>query len=189
MKTTLRFTLLMLLMIALAACQSTGDDEEDAAAAQSFFPEFTEYTVQGTENIQDAIASTLTAANLSTANVPLAGVVLKMDDFIDCYRETGSFDAQIYVENPTDQLIEEGVRLPYAGLLVIVNQDRLANNLLPCLTRGPQDLFGAQAVQTPDPCSGNGTFEFEGDTIGYLYLGSDGPMCDLFQIHLDQYGS
>ena len=145
--------------------------------------------MQGTESIQDAIASSLTAANLSAGNVPLAGVVLKMDDLADCFRDTGSFDAQIYVENPSDQLVQEGVRLPYAGMLVIVNQDRLVNNLVPCLSRGPQDLFGAQSVQTPEPCSGNGTFDFEGDTIGYLYLGSDRPMCQLFQQHLDQFAS
>ncbi|MFW5692065.1 MAG: hypothetical protein ACOCX3_01805 [Chloroflexota bacterium] len=178
--------LILLSALMLAACETTGDTSEDAEAAQSFFPQLSGYTVQSTDNVQDAISSALAAAGVGTGNFVATGAVLKIDDFIDCYRSVGAFDARIFVEQPTDALIVEGVRAPMAGVVVVINQDRVMDNLLPCLARAPE-AFSPQAI-VPEPCYGNGTFEFAGDTIGYLYAATDRPLCERFAQHFSQYG-
>ncbi|PJF22912.1 MAG: hypothetical protein CUN56_03595 [Phototrophicales bacterium] len=179
---------LVLLMLIMAGCQATGDSKDDAAAAQSFFPDLAGYTVSNTDNIQDAITTTLTGAGISTGNLLATGVILQVDNFIDCYREVGAFDARIYVEDPSADMIQEGLRPPRAGVLVIINQDRAIENLLPCLTQPPSvsDAFSAQAAQ-PQPCFGNGEFQFEGDTIRYIYAATDRPLCAAWESHFMTY--
>lgn len=184
-----RFSFILLVLLSLfliAACQPTGDSNTDPEAAQSFFPELSGYQVEQTDTLQDALTSALTGAGLSTGNLVASGLVLQVDSFIDCYREVGAFDARIYIEQPTDSLITEGVRLPYGGVVVIVNEDRLLENLGACLTQNPLGGASAQAA-TPQPCFGNGSFEFNGDSIGYLYAATDRPLCGLFQQHFDTY--
>lgn len=181
-----RFLLIIGLVLVVAACESTGDTEEDPQAAQSFFPALDNYQIQQSDDIQDAVSTTLAGAGLGTGNFVMTGVMLKVDDFIDCYREVGAFDARIYVEQPGDQLIQDGIRAPIAGVLVVVNQDRIISNFAPCLARNPVGGLRAQSVE-PDPCVGNGEFEFDGNTIGYIYAATDQPLCAQFDQHFAQY--
>ena len=177
----------LLLIMVMAGCQGTGDSKDDAAAAQSFFPALSGYTVSNTDNIQDAITTALSGAGISTGNLLATGVVLQVDNFIDCYRDVGACDARIYVEDPSTDLIQEGIRAPRAGVLVVINQDRAIDNLLPCITQPPSiDGFSAQSAQ-PQPCFGNGEFEFEGDTIRYIYAATDRPLCGEWEIHFASF--
>ncbi len=171
-------------MLALAACQPTGNTSTDAAAAQNFFPAVPNYTIQQSSDLQAAITNTLAAASIATGNFVAAPLVLKVDEIIDCYRDVGAFDARIYVENPGDQLIRDGVRLPIGGVLIVINQSRVVSNLGPCFAQAGG--FRAQSA-TPEPCTGDGTFTFEGDTIAYFYAATDRPLCDDFVRHFSQF--
>jgi hypothetical protein len=182
-----RFVLFAVIsLLALVACQPTGDRSTDTAAAQSFFPAIPNYTVQESADLQSAMSNTLAAASVATGNLVAAPLILKIDEIIACYREVGAFDARLYVENPGDQLIRDGIRLPIGGVLIVVNQTRAASNLAPCFSRAS----GMRAqVATPEPCTGNGTFTYEGDTIAYYFAATDAPLCDTFNQHFAQYGS
>lgn len=174
--------LLFVALLVLVGCDDTGDTNTDAAAAQRFFPSLTNYTVHETESIQQAIAAALGAGALAS-NPPLAALVERTDTLLSCYRDVGAVDARIYVENVSAANISQA-RLPLVGALVIINQDRVVNNFTACVTSNPLESVFAQTVE---PCTGSGTFEFEGDTITYAYAASDGPLCDLFSGHFAQY--
>jgi len=163
----------------LTGCEATdtGDTATDPEAAQSFFPTLPNYTVQGTESVQDAIVSTLGGASLLTGNPVQAALVQRLDALLDCYRERGALDAKIYTENVTTMT---EARVPIAGVLAVINQNRVRENLVSCLL--------SPMSATPQPCSGSGSFTFQGDTILYIYAASDRPLCDLFQQHMNTFG-
>jgi hypothetical protein len=176
--------LLTLGAVALAACSfETKGDKTDPEAAQSFIPTLPGYNIQETDHLQDAIASAAGGASLLTGNIVQAALVQRIDALIDCYRNTGAVDARIYVER-LDTLNE--VRVPIGGALAVINQDRVRDNFLGCVTQGPAGLFGAQSAQA-EPCYGSGTFQFNGDTISYIYGATDRPLCDLFDAYFAQY--
>lgn len=178
----LKFLIFVLFILPLVACQPTGDADTDPQAAQSFFPSFSNYAVEGLQGVQDAVLGGLTAAGIGTGNLPFSAVMYKLDDFVDCYRETGTFDARLYIEriSTVDEL-----RLPIAGVLVVLNQNRAVENFLPCITRPPSDI---SRVMTAEPCTGNGSFQSGGDTISYLYAATDEPLCALWQAHFNSLG-
>jgi hypothetical protein len=170
----------------LAACSPTGDTQDDPEAVQNFFPTFENYQIEESTDFQNTVTGALTAAGIASGNVFASGMILKVDDFIDCYRDVGAFDARIFIENPSSELIQDGIRAPMAGVLAIINQDRALENLGPCLTRSP--LGGAEAQSnTPEPCIGSGEFEFSGDTISYIYAATDRGLCGMFDQHFAQY--
>ena len=97
---------------------------------------------------------------------------------IDCYRDVGAVDAKVYVEQVTNL---EGLRLPIAGVLAVINQDRLRENFLSCVTNTALDeLLSPQSLE-PEPCYGSGTFTSQGDTISYIYGATDRPLCQLME--------
>lgn len=187
-KRTLSILLLALLgLVVLAACEATGDTNEDPEAAQNFFPTLENYSVYATDDMQDGISTALAGAGVASGNFMLSGLVLKIDDFIECYRDVGAFDARIYTENITTEIVTgEGAPVPTVGFLVIVNEDRLARNLGPCLTTGASGDVRAMSA-APEPCTGNGQFTFNDESIGYLYVASDTPLCQQFATHFAQF--
>ncbi len=177
--------LMILTALALVGCQGTGDKNTDVEAAQSFFPVLTGYTTYQTDNVQDALTAAVGGAGLLTGNVVQAALVQRIDALIDCYRRVGAVDAQIYVEQVTSL---QTVRVPRAGVLAVVNQDRVRENFLSCISDTPLDgMFGAQSAD-PEPCTGSGTFTFQGDRISYLFAATDTPLCTLMTNHFAQYG-
>lgn len=172
----------ILFMLILVACQPTGNTDTDPQAAQSFFPTFSNYAVEGLQGVQDAVLGGLTAAGVGTGNLPFSALMYKLDDFVDCYRETGTFDARLYIERVST--VTE-LRLPITGVLVILNQNRAVDNFLPCITRPPSDIA---RVMSAEPCTGYGTFQSGADRISYLYAATDQPLCDLWQAHFNRLG-
>lgn len=183
------FVMLMVGLLSLTGCElatQTGHTSSDAPAAQSFFPSVPGYNVQATDSVQTAITTALGGASLLTGNPVQAALVSQVDRVIDCYREVGAVEARIYVEQISNL---DTVRVPIAGVLAVINQDRLRDNFFACLTRTPLDgLFGAQAAQ-PEPCFGSGTFRFGDDTISYLFAATDRPLCQSFEAHFSQFSN
>ncbi len=183
----IRILMLMLLcMLALSACNfgtSTDDTNTDVEAAQNFFPNLTGYNISSADSIIDAVTTTLGGASLVTGN-PIAAVLIeRADTMIGCYQEVGAADARIYTQriNLTEPTV------PTAGVLAIVNQNRVVDNFLHCLTQNPlSGAFSAQSAN-PEPCYGYGTFAFNGDNVSFFYVATDTPLCDLFNSAFVQY--
>jgi hypothetical protein len=166
-------------LLILTGCD-TDDSKTDAAAAQSFFPTYDNYTIQGSESTQDAIVTALGGTAAMTGNPIMVALVERVDTLLDCYREVGAVDAKVYLEKP--ETMGE-VRAPIAGVLLVINQDRVVENFASCITTMP---FAQKA--SVEFCSGFGTFEFEDDTIHYFYGATNTPLCDMFQTHFSAYG-
>jgi len=63
------------------------------------------------------------------------------------------------------------------GALAVINQDRLANNFLPCAL-GSGKGFSAQSA-APQPCANSGSFSANGNTYWYLYAAKTQDLCTL----------
>ncbi|GAB4527384.1 MAG: hypothetical protein OHK0046_45140 [Anaerolineae bacterium] len=178
------FFLLVIMSLTLMACSAggTGDSRDDAQAAQAFLPALTGFTTYETDSITDAVATALGSASAVTGNAPGAVLFERIDTLIDCYREVGAVDARIYVQ----QIDVSNVAVPLAGVVAVVNQNRVRNNFLGCITQTPLDgVFGAQSVV--EPCTSSGTFTSGGDTISYIYAATNTPLCDQFERHFSRY--
>ncbi len=184
-KMTRLFVLVLCGIVMLSACSldtSTDDTSEDAEAAQSFLPQIDGYNISSADSIVDALTTTVGGAALATGNPVLAVLAERADTMIDCYQDVGAADAQIYVQRVS---VTEPT-IPTAGMLAVVNQSRVVDNFLHCVTRTPLSGFTTQSV-TPEPCYGYGTFTFNEDNISFLYAATDGPLCDSFNAHFAQY--
>jgi len=180
-KRLLLITLVLIaLPVVLAACQETGDTAEDAAAAQQFIPNPAGYAEHETDNIQDAIASTLGGAGVLTGNIPQALIVGQINNFVDCYRDVGAFDARLHVQN----VDFDNIRPPIAGVVAVINVDRAANNFVQCAT---DTGLNAQSRPVNQPCFDTGTFSHEGDSYLYFYGATDTPLCQAYGAHFVQY--
>lgn len=174
--------ILMVAIMALAACgEDTGDRRTDPEAAQSFFPQIAGYTAYETDNVQQAITTALGGAGVLTGNPLQAALIERVDSLLACYRERGAVDAKIYIEQLSNL---DAVRVPIAGAMVVINQDRLQDNFFSCLASDPLEGVFAQGA-APEPCSGSGSFTFNNDTISYAYVASDTPLCTIFTTHFN----
>ncbi len=176
--------LLLIGLMLLAGCDPTGDTNTDAEAAQSFLPTFEDYTTYETESVQTAITTALGGTSALTGNPVQAALIERIDSLLSCYREVGAVDANIFIESVAN--VDE-LRLPRAGVLVVINQDRVKDNFIACLTQDP--LEGVMSFNVPEPCAGSGEFTFEGDKITFAYVASDTPLCDQFIGHFAQFGA
>lgn len=187
MKSLHIIAIMMIALVAFTACTltETDDTSEDPEAAQSFFPNLDAqgYNVSSSDTVIDAVTTAFSGAALGVGNFAAVALIQKVDNMISCYQNVGAADAQIY----TERLSIDSPDVPIGGVLMVVNEDRIANNFLHCLTQVPGgDLFESQRA-TPEPCWGHGRFTFNGDQISYLFAATDQPLCDLFDDNFAQY--
>lgn len=176
-----RITVLVLLLLtaAMTACAAlppTGDTDDQVLSAQNQMPPAPSgyQTVQG-DSVQAALNAAATAANLSTANLLGAALVNRIDALATCYRDVGALDARAYFS-----LTEAG-----GGVAIVINNDRIANNLIQCVNEAAGARFRSQdAFQ---PCVSSGTFTASDagltNTFTYIYAGSTPTLCNAFQSH------
>jgi hypothetical protein len=179
--------LLMITAVAAAACSvvggsnlvpTTGDTANDPSAAQRFVPDLPGYISTNASNITDAISTVTGGASLLTGNLASTAMIAQIDGMIQCYQNTGSMAAKVYVQADVASLVQG--QLPSAGALAVLNQDRIINNFLPCaLGSGAQGLSAQNAE--PQPCSGSGSFTVDNETLYYLYAATEPNLCAQFQ--------
>lgn len=175
------FVLLLLTTALTAACAAvppTGDNANQVLSAQNQMPPVPSgyQTMQG-DSIQAALNAAATAANLGTGNLLGVALTNRVDALVACYRETGAVDARVYYS----------IQDAGGGLAVVVNNDRLANNLIQCVNEAAGARFRSQdAFQ---PCVSNGTFTVSDsgltNTFTYIYMGSTPTLCTAFQNHFN----
>jgi hypothetical protein len=165
-------------VVGCGAIGGTGQTSNDAAAVQQYFPTINGYTSTPANDIVDAITTVTSGASLATGNILGTAAIQRLNAMIDCYREVGAVDAKVYTRVAIP---------PVVGALMIVNQDRAAENFLSC-------AVGATAQSNPrspepQPCIKSGSFKSNNNTFLYVYAASDQELCTAFDTHFAQYGA
>lgn len=170
----IKVLLLLMIVMAVAACdqiaQPTGDSASDVDSAQNQLPAFAAYTSTDAASVKDALARALQVGSLGSGNIISAALIERLNTMADCLGNVGALAGRVY----------SSINPPAAGLLVLVNNERVANNLLSCaLNPGAQaQTEGRQAVQ---PCASNGTYTDNGVSYTYIYAATDPSMCGAFE--------
>ena len=175
--------LMMLLIVGLlvVACGDTGQTSGDAQSAQTLLPNIVGYNTTNADGFLDSVTTAVGAAGLGTGNPAVVAASAKTEQMLQCMQDRGAVASNFYVE----QGVSSGNIIPMSGMVVVVNQDRVAENFVQCLLGGQeQDTFGAQAAAI-EPCANAGTFQFQGDTVSYLYAGTHPALCEIFQGHFN----
>jgi len=182
--TILAFLLLATVITACSAVPATGDTSNQALSAQSQMPEVAGYSTVNADSIQGAINAAATAASLSTANLFGAAAINRIDAFVACYRDVGAIDVKGYFS-----ITEAG-----GGVAAVINNDRVANNLVQCVAQAAGNRNGNNQAQGAEfqPCVKGGSFQVTaGDvtnTFSYVYMGSTPTLCNGFQAHFAAKG-
>ncbi len=172
----IKLLLLLAIVMAVAACdriaQPTGDSANDASSAQNQLPSFAAYTSTDADSVKDALTRAIQVGSLGTGNIIAAGLIERLNTMADCLGNVGALAGRVY----------SSVNPPAAGLLVLVNNERVANNLMQCaLNPGAEaQTEGRQSVQ---PCSNAGTYTdtANGVSYTYIYAATDPSMCGAFE--------
>lgn len=174
----IKVLLLLTIVMVAAACdqiaQPTGDSANDAASAQNQLPAFAAYTSTDADSVKDALTRALQVGSLGTGNIIAAGMLDRLNAVADCLGNVGALAGRVY----------SSINPPAAGLLVVINNDRVSNNLMQCaLNPGAEaQTEGRQAVE---PCAGNGTYSENGVSYSYLFAATDPSMCGAFESWAD----
>ena len=183
----------LFMMLLIAACSqigvpgnvvtvpTTGNTSNDAAAAQQYVPDLPGYLTANATSITSALDTISGGAALISGNPITAAMIAQLDGMVSCYNQVGAIAAKIYTQANIASLAQG--QTPEIGALAVVNQDRVANNFLPCAL-GSGRGFSAQAVQANQPCSSSGSFQANGNTYLYLYGATQQDLCTLIQQHL-----
>lgn len=162
--------------LGLAACQPPQGTSSDAQAAQSLLPNIVGYTRSDSNSIVSAITAAGAGAALTTGNAPLAAGIARAEAVVQCLQGTGSLALNTYLQ-------DRFTLIPEAGVVLVVNQTRVNENLLACLVQ-PGNMAGARAQSaTIEPCTASGSFRFRDNDYSYLYVGVGTQLCGYFQTH------
>lgn len=169
----LKIAVLVVAVFMMAACdmisQPTGDSANDAASAQNQLPAFQQYTSTDADNVKDALARAIQIGSLGTGNFIAAGLIDRLNIMADCLGNVGAVAGRVYTGgNPVA-----------AGLLVVINNERLTSNFMSCALNPSMQSQqeGRQAVQ---PCAKSGSYTDNGVGYSYIYAATDPSMCGAF---------
>lgn len=185
MKKTLLLIVSFALLLAVAACGPSGGTSDDTNAAQRFLPTISGYSQTNADSITDAISTAGGGAAILTGNAVAAAAVAQIDSMVTCYKNVGAVAANLYTQANLSSIIQG--EMPRVGAVAVVNQDRVANNFLNCALGGGQSQMRMQSASF-EPCASSGTFTSEGQTLLYLYAGTDPEFCSTVQQHFAGFG-
>lgn len=193
MTSTKFFSVISLLIVSfvLAACgagSGIGDGgtvPTDPQSAAAFLPQVSGYTVTSATSISDAISAAVGTGVDQLDNFVLEQTVSRVDAFIQCYEDVGAVAANIYTQVGLDTVLDGNT--PSVGAVAIVNQDRIRENLISCVTSGGNDDFSAQSG--PPTCQRSGTFSTGGDTFTYIYISNQDTFCAAVETHFAGIGN
>jgi predicted small secreted protein len=178
----------LVLSVALAACSTTpSGSNEDANAAGNFLPTagtFSGYEISSASTLTEAITAAAGEGAAALDNPAVARTVDQVDAFIDCYTNVGAVDANIYTQLDLGGILSSGSFVPNVGTVAVVNQDRVQENFVACVTGG-QQAGATLRSQTMTLCNGSGSFTSGGDTFRYIYISNETAFCTAAQAHFD----
>jgi len=162
-------------MLAAVACQDTGNTAQDVNSAQRLLPNLAAYTATDVDTAIDGAFTAVGGAALAGGQVEITAAVAKAEQMIQCFQDRGALAAKFYTENTQSNIV------PKVGAVLVINQTRVNQELLNCLLGGQNQTFSAQSVV--EPCADSGNFTYQGDSISYVYVGSQPDVCALFNQH------
>jgi hypothetical protein len=166
-------TIMMIGVLLMAACdqiaQPTGDTANDASSAQNQLPTFSQYSGTDADSVKDALTRAMQVGSLGTGNIIAAGMIERLNTMADCLGNVGALAGRVYT----------GGNPPVAGLLVVINNDRMASNFMSCaLNPGLQSQ--QEGRQSVEPCAKAGTYTDNSIGYSYIYAATDPSMCGAF---------
>ena len=170
-----RFLMFMTIMITIVACQATDNTAQDANSAQRLLPNLASYTAVDVDMAIDGAFTAVGGAALASGQLPITAAIAKAEQLVQCFQDRGALAAKFYTENTQTDII------PKVGAVLIINQTRVNEELMNCLLGGQNRSFSAQSVV--EPCANSGNFTYQGDSITYVYIGSQPEVCALFDQH------
>jgi hypothetical protein len=178
-----RLTAMMILVammsVLVAACTPTGDSTEEPESAQNLLPNIEGYTANDVDNIVNALTTLAAGASATTGNVPLAAGLARVEGIAQCLQDTGSIAANTYIESSPANFV------PEVGAALVINQTRVADNLVSCITGAAGgDGVSAQSVVI-EPCFDTGSLTFNGDQVSYVYVGVGENLCGFMAQHFN----
>ena len=180
------FSLILIGLAAMlmAACSigNTNNKSTDPQAAQNLQPNISGYQVTSVDNVTDALAKLGMTAGTLQGNPLLVAFVSRAESTLQCFQDKGAVDAKAYSQlNISDPLN------PQAGMSIVINQDRVTQEALGCLTgSSANQRTMAQAVE---PCVSTGQFTYSNNNYTYVYVGVGDQLCGYFQQHFDNLQS
>ncbi len=181
-----KIAFLVLVALLAAACQvvpTTGDRVSDTASAQNYLPNLAGYSATEATNISEALTKVGAGASFLTGNLPLAGMITKLDDTLRCYQQVGAVSARVYTEQDIVGAATSG-SIPKIGVVAVINTTRVQRNLFSCVLNTGIGAQSAQAVI--EPCGGSGSFTVNNENLAYVYAASAPELCRAFQTSFPQ---
>jgi hypothetical protein len=179
-KRTLTLIMIGLAALLVAACSpgNTNNSSTDPEAAQNLQPNISGYTVTNVDTVTDALAKLGMGAGTLQGNPLLVAFATRAESTLQCFQDKGAVDAKAYSQlNVSDPLN------PQAGMSIVINQDRVTQEALGCITgSSANQRTMAQAVE---PCVSTGQFTYRDNTFTYVYVGVGDQLCGYFQQHFD----
>ena len=168
----------MIVMILTSACSDTGNSANDALSAQRLLPNLAAYTATNVDTTMDGAFAALGGAALFGGQVGITAAIAKLEQVLQCFQDRGAIAAKFYSENDP----QGGI--PAVGAALVINQSRINQEMINCALGGQEDSMSAHAIDI-EPCASAGSFDYEGDRISYVYVGSESAVCTLYQQHFD----
>lgn len=169
--------LLLALSVAASCIPNTNQTANDPLAAQQLMPNIIGYTANEVTDVVTALSTAATAASLAGGNLPVAGALNRAEALLRCLQERGAVSGRSYLQQNITNIV------PEAGVVVIINNDRVAENFLSCLASGARPMT-AQTV-TIEPCAEAGTFTFQNNNYSFVYVGVGNELCGYFALHFN----
>jgi len=169
---------LSLILFVLTACGGTGNIAGDAQSAQRLLPNLAAYTATNVDAAIDGAFTAVGGAALVGGQVALTAAVAKIEQVLQCFQDRGAIAAKFYTEtHPTGAV-------PLVGAVLVINQTRINQELINCALGGQEGLPSAQTIAI-EPCAHAGTFDYQGNTISFVYVGSHPQVCALYEQHFN----
>lgn len=158
---------LMTMALLLAACE-TGDSAADPESAQNLQPPLNGFDQEVANDLLENFAAIAGTGSAATGNIPAAAALERINSTLTCLEDVGAVSAVIHrQQNPG--------AIPQTGVTLIVNQTRVEENILSCVTQLP---FSAQSLDSIEICTQTGNFTNAGDSYFYGYIGFGTDFCD-----------
>ena len=169
---------LVIMLLVTAACSGTSNTPSDSLSAQQLLPSMAAYTATDVDPTVDGAFAAVGGASLLGGQVGITAAIAKVEQVLQCFQDRGAIAARFYTEDSPDSTI------PDAGAVLVINQTRINQELINCILGGQEERVSAQSLGI-QPCASAGTFDYEDNTISYVYVGSQPRICELYQQHFD----
>ncbi len=182
------FTLMLAGLILLtAACGAIGgtsnNTSTDPQAAQNLQPNIAGYTVTNIDTVTDALSKLGIGAGTLQGNAALVAFAARAEVTLQCFQDKGAIDAKAY-----SQLNASTLTLPDAGVSIVINQNRLTQEAIGCIT-GSSSTQARTMAQAVEPCVATGQFTYLKNNYTYVYVGLGDQLCGYFQQHFENLTS